>query len=61
LVKVNDANTIYQQLIDRKLIVRNRNNQLKNCLRITIGSPEENKKLINELKNLDNAESTIYR
>lgn len=61
LIKVNDANTIYQQLIDQKLIVRNRNNQLKNCLRITIGNPEENKKLINELKKLDNAESTIYR
>lgn len=61
LVKVKDANSIYQQLMGRKLIVRNRHNQLKNCLRITIGSPEENIKLINELKKIDNAESTIYR
>lgn len=61
LVRVNDAECIYQQLIDRNLIVRNRHNQLKNCLRITIGSPEENTQLINELKKIDDEESTIYR
>ena len=61
LVKVNDSDRLYEQLIKRKLIVRNRNGEVKNCLRITVGSPEENTLLINELKKLDNAKSTIYR
>ncbi len=52
LIKVKDANTVYKQLLDQKIIVRNRNSVLEGCLRITVGAPTENTKLINELKKL---------
>lgn len=51
LVKVNDANGIYQSLVNKGIIVRNRNNVLlcNGCLRITVGTPDENKILLDEL------------
>ena len=54
LVKVQDANKTYQHLVSKGIIVRNRNTvQLcGNCLRITVGKPEENKILMQELKSL---------
>ena len=50
LVEVDDANKTYQYLIEEKVIIRNRNTQVKNCIRITVGTPEENNKLIEALK-----------
>jgi histidinol-phosphate aminotransferase len=52
LVKVEDANTIYKNLVDKGIIVRNRHSisLCGNCLRITIGTKEENKELINALQ-----------
>lgn len=54
LVKVNDANNIYKKLVEKGIIVRNRNNitLCGNCLRITIGTKKENETLIKELKSL---------
>lgn len=52
LVETIDANRIYAQLVQQKIITRNRNNVVKNCIRITVGSPEENQKLIQTLKKL---------
>ena len=52
LIEVNDANTIYTTLVHQKIIIRNRNKQVKNCIRISVGTPEENQKLITALKNL---------
>jgi len=54
LVRVDDADFRYQQLIDNGIVVRNRSSQklCENTLRFTIGTPEENKKLINTLKKL---------
>jgi len=54
LVKVIDANAIYKQLTDKGVVVRNRNNVslCGNCLRITIGTEEENQILTNSLKEL---------
>lgn len=52
LVEVTDANTIYSELVSRKIITRNRNALVKNCLRITIGTPEENAILLQTIKNL---------
>ncbi|MEA5080154.1 MAG: histidinol-phosphate transaminase [Dysgonamonadaceae bacterium] len=46
LIEVSNADLIYNQLITNNVIVRNRNSQIKNCLRITIGTPEENQELI---------------
>jgi len=50
LIKVTDANAVYNHLIHHKIIIRNRDNALKNCLRITIGTPEENSALIATLR-----------
>ena len=55
LVKVNDAKSIYNNLVDKGIIVRNRNtvSLCGNCLRITIGKIEENDKLADCLKMLN--------
>ena len=52
LVRVKDAQSTYQYLMDNKIVVRDRSrvNLCYNCLRITIGTPEENKRLIDALK-----------
>lgn len=54
LVKVDDATKRYNQLIEKGMIVRNRTTQplCENCLRLTIGTSEENKKLIAALKSI---------
>jgi len=54
LVKVNNANGIYKKLVDKGVIVRNRNSisLCGNCLRITVGTKEENAALIDSLKML---------
>ena len=53
LVEVLDANRIYSDLVDRKIVTRNRNNLIENCIRITVGSPKENRLLVKTLKNLE--------
>ena len=52
LVQVDDANLRYKQLVKLGIIVRNRTTQIlcDNCLRFTVGTADENKKLINTLK-----------
>ncbi len=54
LVKVDDANKRYQQLIEKGIVLRNRSTQslLENCLRITVGKKQENEKLIKVLNEL---------
>lgn len=51
LVKADDATLRYNQLIKAGIVVRNRSNQqlCENCIRITIGTKEENNQLINAL------------
>jgi len=51
LIEVNNATGTYNNLVAQKIIIRNRNSVIKNCIRVTVGSPEENTKLINALKN----------
>lgn len=54
LVRTTDANTIYTALASRNIIVRNRSTEplLENCLRITVGTHEENELLIRTWKEL---------
>ena len=54
LVKVDDANLRYKELVEKGIIVRNRNSVTlcENCLRITIGTAQDNKELLNALKSL---------
>jgi len=52
LVKVKDATSIYNQLVESKIIIRNRNSIIRNCIRITIGTKDQNEKLIRTLKKI---------
>lgn len=60
LINVDNAIKLYEYLIQNKVIIRNRNSQIKNCIRVTVGTVQENEKLINALKKY-NEESIIYR
>ena len=55
LVKVDDANKRYQELIEKGIVIRNRTTQplCENTLRFTIGTFEENKKLVENLRIID--------
>lgn len=52
LIRVDDANAVYQYLVSEGIIVRNRTtvSLCMGCIRITVGSPEENRLLIDTLK-----------
>lgn len=54
LVKVEDANGLYKKLADKGVIVRNRNSVslCAGCLRITVGTENENETLIKVLNTL---------
>jgi histidinol-phosphate aminotransferase len=54
LVRVKNARKVYDQLLNKGIVLRDRSNvTLCNaCLRITIGTPKENQILIDELKTL---------
>ena len=54
LVKVKNAHKTYQELVKQLVIVRDRSKVLlcEDCLRITVGTEEENTKLIEALKKL---------
>jgi histidinol-phosphate aminotransferase len=55
LVKVSDAKQIYNELVGKSIIVRDRSSisLCSNCLRITIGTQKENRILIKALKTLN--------
>lgn len=51
LIKVDDANKRYNELIANGIVIRNRTTQplCENTLRLTVGTKEENEKLMKEL------------
>lgn len=51
LIEIEDAETSYLSLTNQKIIVRNQSSKVRNCLRISIGTPEENKRLLDALSN----------
>jgi|TARA_B110000305_G_C19457953_1_gene652228 histidinol-phosphate aminotransferase len=55
LVKVDDANKRYDQLIEKKIVIRNRTAQAlcENTLRLTVGTKEENEKLLKALNEIE--------
>jgi histidinol-phosphate aminotransferase len=57
LVRVTDAPSIYHYLLGKGIIVRNRSKEMhcENCLRITIGSKQENDVLLSALKEYEHA------
>ena len=54
LVRVDDGDLRYRQLLDAGIVVRNRSNQMHcaNTLRISVGTPDENKMLKRILKDI---------
>ena len=54
LIKVDDADKRYSQLIEKGIVIRNRTTQplCENTLRLTVGTKEENKKLMQALKQI---------
>ncbi|MDQ5929853.1 MAG: histidinol-phosphate aminotransferase, partial [Bacteroidota bacterium] len=54
LIKVDNANARYDELISKGIVIRNRTTQplCENCLRLTIGTGEENVKLMEALKSI---------
>lgn len=55
LIKVDNARERYDQLIQKGIVVRNRTSQplCENCIRISIGTEEENDILIKTLKEIE--------
>lgn len=55
LVRVKDANKLYQKFVESGIIVRNRHTVTlcNECLRITVGTEEENNTLLEALKNIE--------
>jgi len=53
LAKIDDATGVYDFLKEKGIIVRNRSNVIlcEDCLRITVGTPGQDKELIESLKN----------
>ena len=54
LIEVDNANKRYKELVENEIVVRNRTTQYgcENCLRITVGTQQENSTLIKALKEL---------
>jgi histidinol-phosphate aminotransferase len=52
LAKMDQATQVYNYLKEKGIIVRNRSNVMlcEDCLRITIGTPEQDRQLLNSLK-----------
>lgn len=53
LVEFDDAKSTYSDLLKKGIVVRDRSSLVPNCLRITVGMPEENLKLIAALNEQD--------
>jgi histidinol-phosphate aminotransferase len=52
LIKVKDSTAVYNSLVSKKIIIRNRHSVVNNCLRITIGKKSENDCLLKALKTI---------
>jgi histidinol-phosphate aminotransferase len=50
LIRVPDAERTYLALKEQNVLVRNLNPGLKNCLRVTVGTPDENRILLTALR-----------
>lgn len=52
--RIDNAKSIFKSLTEEGIIIRDRSNQLnmKNCLRVSVGTPEQNEIFINKLKEL---------
>lgn len=52
LLEVENSENIYTELLQQGIVVRNRTKDVKNTIRISIGTPEENEQVITALKKI---------
>ena len=52
LFRVNDPDRVYASLLKKGILVRNLNDAVKGCLRVTVGTPEENTAFLKALKEI---------
>ncbi len=52
LIKVKESTAVYNSLVSKKIIIRNRHSVAENCLRITIGKKSENDSLLKALNTI---------
>jgi len=50
LFRVKDPESLYQALLKRGVLIRNLNSVVEGCLRVTVGTPEENTFLLETLR-----------
>jgi len=50
LFRVKEPDKIYKRLLKKGVLVRNMNGVVNNCLRVTVGTPEENRIFLNAMK-----------
>jgi histidinol-phosphate aminotransferase len=52
--KVNDADAVFSELVQRDVLIRNFNRpgRLQNCMRVTIGTPQENDSFLSALSEI---------
>ena len=50
LVRVSDADRTYEALKRQGVLVRNLHPSLKNCLRVNVGTPDENRILLTAMR-----------
>jgi histidinol-phosphate aminotransferase len=61
LVEMDRSTEIFEALIEKQIITRNRNAVVKNTIRITVGTPQENQLLLHTLQLIADEKSIIYR
>jgi histidinol-phosphate aminotransferase len=61
LISVNDPDGLYEYLVKRGVIVRNRSHEVlcEGCLRITVGTPAQNRYVLESVKSFTNAQGAI--
>ncbi len=52
LFECNEASTVYRKLAEKGIIIRDRSNQVKNCLRVSVGIREQNLLFLMELRKI---------
>lgn len=53
LIEFENGEKVYDQLIKQEILTSNRSLHIPNCIRINIGSREENEQLVNLLQNIE--------
>lgn len=49
-IQTRDGKAFLKQLSDKKIVIRDRNKVFPNCVRLTIGTPEQNNRVLEALK-----------